>query len=140
MNKDTLKKHTPQAVLLILCAVRTLTWIFNMVAYLALYLDKTVGFMTDLSMCIWGIVGVVVALGLVFRLVRKISAWMVFAVAALDIIACLFFMIVNGGLMMLFILISLFFSVSMLLLSVLTLRSMDAGYLSDRFQSKPEEN
>ncbi|MBQ3507618.1 MAG: hypothetical protein IJA91_03625 [Clostridia bacterium] len=127
-----MKKHIPQLALLALCIVRPFAQIFNMLAYLAAFLDKTAGFMIDLADLIWGILGVAVALGFVFRIMRKISAWMTFAVTGLDILACLYFAVINGGLMMLFILISLFFSVTMLLLGIITLRTLDGKFLSDR--------
>ncbi len=129
-----MKKHIPQIVLLLLCILRPFSRVFNMLAYLAAYVDESAGFLIDLAGLIWGIVGIVVASGLIFRLMRKISAWMTFAVTGLDILACLYFVVVNGGLMMLFILISLFFSVAMLLLGIITLRTLDGKFLSDRIK------
>ncbi|MBO5510899.1 MAG: hypothetical protein J6B24_04110 [Clostridia bacterium] len=131
-----MKKHLPQITLLLLCILRPFARVFNMLAYLAAYLaaylDESAGFLIDLAALVWGIVGVAVALGLVFRVMRKTSAWMTFAVTGLDILACLYFAVINGGLMMLFILVSLFFSVTMLLLAVITLRTLGGKFLSDR--------
>jgi hypothetical protein len=98
--------------------------------------DESAGFLIDLAALVWGIVGVAVALGLVFRVIRKIGAYMTFAVIGLDILACLYFAVINGGLMMLFILISLFLSAAMLLLAVITLRTLDGEFLSDRLKAR----
>ena len=131
-----MKKHIPQIALLLLCILRPFARVFNMLAYLAAYLDESAGFLIDLAALVWGIVGVAVALGLVFRVMRKIGAYMTFAVTGLDILACLYFAVINGGLMMLFILISLFFSATMLLLAVITLRTLDGEFLSDRLKAR----
>ena len=131
-----MKKHLPQFTLLLLCILRPFARVFNMLAYLAAYLDESAGFLIDLAALVWGIVGVAVALGLVFRVMRKTSAYMTFAVTGLDILACLYFAVINGGLMMLFILISLFFSATMLLLAVITLRTLDGEFLSDRLKAR----
>ena len=130
-----MKKHLPRITLLLLCVLRPFARVFNMLAYLAAYLDESAGFLIDLAALVWGIVGVAVALGLVFRVMRKIGAYMTFAVTGLDILACLFFAVINGGLMMLFILISLFLSAAMLLLAVITLRTLDGEFLSDRLKA-----
>lgn len=127
-----MKKHLPRIALLLLCILRPFARVFNMLAYLAAYLDESAGFLIDLAALVWGIVGVAVVLGMVFRVMRKIGAYMTFAVTGLDILACLYFAVMNGGLMMLFILISLFFSATMLLLAVITLRTPDGEFLSDR--------
>ena len=127
-----MKKHLPQITILLLCILRPFARVFNMLAYLAAYVDESAGFLIDLAALVWGIVGVAVALGLVFRVMRKTSAWTTFAVTGLDILACLYFAVINGGLMMLFILISLFLSSTMLLLAVITLRTLDGEFLSDR--------
>ena len=131
-----MKKHLPQFTLLLLCILRPFARVFNMLAYLAAYLDESAGFLIDLAALVWGIVGVAVALGLVFRVMRKIGAYMTFAVTGLDILACLYFAVINGGLMMLFILISLFFSATMLLLAIITLRTLDSEFLSDRLKAR----
>ena len=131
-----MKKHLPQFTLLLLCILRPFARVFNMLAYLAAYLDESAGFLIDLAALVWGIVGVAVASGLVFRVMRKIGAYMTFAVTGLDILACLYFAVINGGLMMLFILISLFFSAAMLLLAVITLRTLDSEFLSDRLKAR----
>ena len=135
-----MKKHLPQFTLLLLCILRPFARVFNMLAYLAAYLaaylDESAGFLIDLAALVWGIVGVAVALGLVFRVMRKIGAYMTFAVTGLDILACLFFAVINGGLMMLFILISLFLSAAMLLLAIITLRTLDGELLSDRLKAR----
>ena len=131
-----MKKHLPQITLLLLCVLRPFARVFNMLAYLAAYVDESAGFLIDLAALVWGIVGVAVALGLVFRVMRKTSAYMTFAVTGLDILACLFFAVINGGLMMLFILVSLFFSATMLLLAVITLRTLDGEFLSDRLKAR----
>ncbi len=107
-----------------------------MLAYPAAYVDESAGFLIDLAGLVWGILGVAVALGLVFRVMRKVGAYMTFAVTGPDIPACLYFAVINGGLMMFFILISLFFSVTMRLLAVITLRTTDGEFLSDRLGSK----
>ena len=133
-----MKKHIPQIALLLLCILRPFACVFNMLAYLAAYLDESAGFLIDLAALVWGIVGVAVALGLVFRVMRKIGAYMTFAVTGLDILACLYFAVINGGLMMLFILISLFLSSTMLLLAVITLRTLDGEFLSDRLKARKE--
>ena len=127
-----MKKHLPQIALLLLCILRPFARVFNMLAYLAAYVDESAGFLIDLAALVWGIAGAAVALGLVFRVTRKIGAYMTFAVTGMDILACLYFAVINGGLMMLFILISLFFSVTMLFLAVITLRTLDGHFLSDR--------
>lgn len=127
-----MKKHLPQFTLLLLCILRPFARVFNMLAYFAAYVDESAGFLIDLAALVWVIVGVAVASGLVFRVMRKIGAYMTFAVTGLDILACLYFTVINGGLMMLFILVSLFFSVTMLLLAVITLRTTDSEFLSDR--------
>ena len=131
-----MKKHLPQFTLLLLCILRPFARVFNMLAYLAAYLDESAGFLIDVAALVWGIVGVAVALGLVFRVMRKIGAYMTFAVTGLDILACLFFAVINGGLMMLFILISLFLSAAMLFLAVITLRTLDGEFLSDRLKAR----
>lgn len=131
-----MKKHLPRIALLLLCILRPFARVFNMLAYLAAYLDESAGFLIDLAALVWGIVGVAVALGLVFRTMRKIGAWMTFAVTGLDILACLYFAVINGGLMMLFILISLFLSAAMLLLAIITLRTPDGELLSDRLKAR----
>ena len=131
-----MKKHIPQFTLLLLCILRPFARVFNMLAYLAAYLDESAGFLIDLAALVWGIVGVAVALGLAFRVMRKIGAYMTFAVTGLDILACLYFAVINGGLMMLFILISLFLSSTMLLLAVITLRTLDGEFLSDRLKAR----
>ncbi|MBQ7909525.1 MAG: hypothetical protein IJ363_01865 [Clostridia bacterium] len=131
-----MKKHLPQFTLLLLCILRPFARVFNMLAYLAAYLDESAGFLIDLASLVWGIVGVAVASGLVFRVMRKIGAYMTFAVTGLDILACLFFAVINGGLMMLFILISLFLSAAMLLLAIITLRTPDGELLSDRLKAR----
>ena len=131
-----MKKHLPQIALLLLCILRPFARVFNMLAYLAAYVDESAGFLIDLAALVWGIVGVAVALGLVFRVMRKIGAWMTFAVTGLDILAGLFFAVINGGLMMLFILISLFLSAAMLLLAIITLRTLDSEFLSDRLKAR----
>ena len=131
-----MKKHLPQFTLLLLCILRPFARVFNMLAYLAAYLDESAGFLIDLAALVWGIVGAAVALGLVFRVMRKIGAYMTFTVTGLDILACLFFAVINGGLMMLFILISLFLSAAMLLLAVITLRTPDGELLSDRLKAR----
>ena len=133
-----MKKHLPRITLLLLCILRPFARVFNMLAYLAAYLDESAGFLIDLAALVWGIVGVAVASGLVFRVMRKIGAYMTFAVTGLDILACLYFAVINGGLMMLFILISLFFSATMLLLAVITLRTLDGEFLSDRLKARKE--
>lgn len=133
-----MKKHLPQITLLLLCILRPFARVFNMLAYLAAYLDESAGFLIDLAALVWGIVGVAIALGMVFRVMRKIGAYMTFAVTGLDILACLYFAVINGGLMMLFILISLFFSATMLLLAVITLRTLDGEFLSDRLKARKE--
>ena len=133
-----MKKLIPQIALLLLCILRPFARVINMLAYLAAYLDESAGFLIDLAALVWGIVGVAVALGLVFRVMRKTSAWMTFAVTGLDILACLYFAVINGGLMMLFILISLFLSSTMLLLAVITLRTLDGEFLSDRLKARKE--
>ena len=133
-----MKKHLPQITLLLLCILRPFARVFNMLAYLAAYLDESAGFHIDLAALVWGIVGVAIALGMVFRVMRKIGAYMTFAVTGLDIRACLYFAVINGGLMMLFILISLFFSATMLLLAVITLRTLDGEFLSDRLKARKE--
>ena len=133
-----MKKHIPQIALLLLCILRPFARVFNMLAYLAAYLDESAGFLIDLAALVWGIVGVAVALGLVFRVMRKIGAYMTFAVTGLDILAGLFFAVINGGLMMLFILISLFLSSTMLLLAVITLRTLDGEFLSARLKARKE--
>ncbi len=127
-----MKKHIPQIALLLLCILRPFARDYNMLAYLAAYVDESAGVLIDLAGLVWGIVGAAVALGLVFRVMRKVSAYVTFAVTSLDILACLYFAVVNGGLMMFFILISLFFSVTMLFLAVITLRTTDGEFLSDR--------
>ena len=127
-----MKKHLPRIALLLLCILRPFARVFNMLAYLAAYLDESAGSLIDLAGLVWGIVGVAVALGLVFRVMRKVGAYMTFAVTGMDILACLYFAVINGGLMMFFILISLFFSVTMLFLAVITLRTSDGQFLSDR--------
>lgn len=131
-----MKKHLPRIALLLLCVLRPFARVFNMLAYLAAYLDESAGFLIDLAALVWGIVGVAVALGLVFRVMRKVGAWMTFAVTGLDILACLYFAVINGGLMMLFILISLFLSAAMLLLAIITLRTPDGEFLSDRLKAR----
>lgn len=131
-----MKKHLPRITLLLLCVLRPFARVFNMLAYLAAYLDESAGFLIDLAALVWGIVGVAVASGLVFRVMRKIGAYMTFAVTGLDILACLFFAVINGGLMMLFILISLFLSAAMLLLAAITLRTPDGELLSDRLKAR----
>ena len=131
-----MKKHLPQIALLLLCILRPFARVFNMLAYLAAYLDESAGFLIDLAALVWGIVGVAVALGLVFRVMRKIGAYMTFAVTGMDILACLYFAVINGGLMMLFILISLFLSAVMLFLAVITLRTLDGEFLSDRLKAR----
>ena len=131
-----MKKHIPQIALLLLCILRPFARVFNMLAYLAAYVDESAGFLIDLAALVWGIVGVAVALGLVFRVMRKTSAWMTFAVTGLDILACLFFAVINGGIMMLFIPISLFLSATMLLLAIITLRTLDGEFLSDRLKAR----
>lgn len=131
-----MKKHLPQFTLLLLCILRPFARVFNMLAYLAAYLDESADFLIDLAALVWGIVGAAVALGLVFRVMRKIGAYMTFTVTGLDILACLFFAVINGGLMMLFILISLFLSAAMLLLAVITLRTPDGELLSDRLKAR----
>ena len=131
-----MKKHLPRIALLLLCILRPFARVFNMLAYLAAYLDESAGFLIDLAALVWGIVGAAVALGLVFRVMRKIGAWMTFAVTGLDILACLYFAVINGGLMMLFILISLFLSATMLLLAIITLRTPDGELLSDRLKAR----
>ena len=131
-----MKKHLPRITLLLLCVLRPFARVFNMLAYLAAYLDESAGFLIDLAALVWGIVGVAVALGLVFRVMRKIGAYITFAVTGLDILACLFFAVINGGLMMLFILISLFLSAAMLLLAIITLRTPDGEFLSDRLKAR----
>ena len=131
-----MKKHLPQFTLLLLCILRPFARVFNMLAYLAAYLDESAGFLIDLAALVWGIVGAAVALGLVFRVMRKIGAYMTFAVTGLDILACLYFAVINGGLMMLFILISLFLSAAMLLLAIITLRTLDSEFLSDRLKAR----
>ena len=131
-----MKKHLPRITLLLLCVLRPFARVFNMLAYLAAYLDESAGFLIDLAALVWGIVGVAVALGLVFRVMRKIGAYMTFAVTGLDILACLYFAVINGGLMMLFILISLFLSAAMLLLAIITLRTPDGELLSDRLKAR----
>ena len=131
-----MKKHILQIALLLLCILRPFARVFNMLAYLAAYLDESAGFLIDLAALVWGIVGVAVALGLAFRVMRKIGAYMTFAVTGLDILACLYFAVINGGLMMLFILISLFLSSTMLLLAVITLRTLDGKFLSDRLKAR----
>lgn len=131
-----MKKHLPRIALLLLCVLRPFARVFNMLAYLAAYLDESAGFLIDLAALVWGIVGAAVALGLVFRVMRKIGAYMTFAVTGLDILACLYFAVINGGLMMLFILISLFLSAAMLLLAAITLRTPDGELLSDRLKAR----
>ena len=131
-----MKKHLPRITLLLLCVLRPFARVFNMLAYLAAYLDESAGFLIDLAALVWGIVGAAVALGLVFRVMRKVGAYMTFAVTGLDILACLYFAVINGGLMMLFILISLFFSATMLLLAIITLRTLDSEFLSDRLKAR----
>ena len=131
-----MKKHLPQFTLLLLCILRPFARVFNMLAYLAAYLDESAGFLIDLAALVWGIVGAAVALGLVFRVMRKVGAYMTFAVTGLDILACLYFAVINGGLMMLFILISLFLSAAMLLLAIITLRTPDGELLSDRLKAR----
>ncbi|MBP3572620.1 MAG: hypothetical protein J6M42_11750 [Clostridia bacterium] len=131
-----MKKHLPRITLLLLCILRPFARVFNMLAYLAAYLDESAGFLIDLAALVWGIVGAAVALGLVFRVMRKVGAYMTFAVTGLDILACLFFAVINGGLMMLFILISLFLSAAMLLLAIITLRTPDGEFLSDRLKAR----
>ena len=131
-----MKKHLPQIALLLLCILRSFARVFNMLAYLAAYVDESAGFLIDLAGLVWGIVGVAVASGLVFRVMRKIGAYMTFAVTGLDILACLYFAVINGGLMMLFILISLFFSATMLLLAIITLRTLDGEFLSERLKAR----
>ena len=131
-----MKKHIPQIALLLLCILRPFARVFNMLAYLAAYLDESAGFLIDVAALVWGIVGVAVALGLVFRVMRKIGAWMTFTVTGMDILACLFFAVINGGLMMFFILISLFLSAAMLFLAVITLRTLDGEFLSDRLKAR----
>lgn len=126
-----MKKHVPQIILLILCIMRPFARVFNMLAYLAAYLDESAGFSIDLASLIWGVLGVTVALGFVFRVMRRVSAYMTFAVSALDILAGIYFAAVNGGLMVFFIFLSLFFSVAMVLLGVITLRTLDGKVLSD---------
>ena len=131
-----MKKHLPRITLLLLCILRPFARVFNMLAYLAAYLDESAGFLIDLAALVWGIVGAAVALGLVFRVMRKVGAYMTFAVTGLDILACLYFAVINGGLMMLFILISLFLSAAMLLLAIITLRTPDGELLSDRLKAR----
>ena len=131
-----MKKHLPRITLLLLCVLRPFARVFNMLAYLAAYLDESAGFLIDLAALVWGIVGVAVASGLVFRVMRKVGAYMTFAVTGLDILACLYFAVINGGLMMLFILISLFLSAAMLLLAVITLRTLDGEFPSDRLKAR----
>lgn len=131
-----MKKHLPRITLLLLCVLRPFARVFNMLAYLAAYLDESAGFLIDLAALVWGIVGAAVALGLVFRVMRKVGAYMTFAVTGLDILACLYFAVINGGLMMLFILISLFLSAAMLLLAIITLRTPDGEFLSDRLKAR----
>ena len=131
-----MKKHLPRITLLLLCILRPFARVFNMLAYFAAYLDESAGFLIDLAGLVWGIVGVAVALGLVFRVMRKIGAYMTFAVTGLDILAGLFFAVINGGLMMLFILISLFLSAAMLLLAAIILRTPDGELLSDRLKAR----
>ena len=131
-----MKKHLPQFTLLLLCDLRPFARVFNMLAYFAAYLDESAGFLIDLAALVWGIVGAAVALGLVFRVMRKVGAYMTFAVTGLDILACLYFAVINGGLMMLFILISLFLSAAMLLLAIITLRTPDGEFLSDRLKAR----
>ena len=131
-----MKKHLPRIALLLLCILRPFARVFNMLAYLAAYLDESAGFLIDLAALVWGIVGAAVALGLVFRVMRKIGAYMTFAVTGLDILACLYFAVINGGLMMLFILISLFLSAAMLLLAAIPLRTPDGELLSDRLKAR----
>ena len=131
-----MKKHLPRIALLLLCILRPFARVFNMLAYFAAYLDESAGFLIDLAALVWGIVGAAVALGLVFRVMRKIGAYMTFAVTGLDILACLYFAVINGGLMMLFILISLFLSAAMLLLAIITLRTLDSEFLSDRLKAR----
>ena len=131
-----MKKHLPRIALLLLCILRSFARVFNMLAYFAAYVDESAGFLIDLAALVWGIVGVAVASGLVFRVMRKIGAYMTFAVTGLDILACLYFAVINGGLMMLFILISLFLSAAMLLLAAITLRTTDGEFLSDRLKAR----
>ena len=131
-----MKKHLPRITLLLLCILRPFARVFNMLAYLAAYLDESAGFLIDLAALVWGIVGAAVALGLVFHVMRKIGAYMTFTVTGLDILACLYFAVINGGLMMLFILISLFLSAAMLLLAIITLRTSDGEFLSDRLKAR----
>ena len=131
-----MKKHLPQIALLLLCILRPFARVFNMLAYLAAYLDESAGFLIDLAALVWGIVGVAVALGLVFRVMRKIGAYITFAVTGLDILACLYFAVINGGLMMLFILISLFLSAAMLLLAAITLRTLVGEFPSDHLKAR----
>ena len=131
-----MKKHIPQIALLLLCLLRPFARVFNMLAYLAAYVDESAGVLIDLAALVWGIAGAAVALGLVFRVMRKIGAYMTFAVTGLDILACLFFAVINGGLMMLFILISLFLSAAMLLLAIITLRTLGSEFLSDRLKAR----
>ena len=135
-KENPMKKHIPQIALLLLCILRPFARVFNMLAYFAAYVDESAGFLIDLAALVWGIVGVAVASGLVFRVMRKIGAYMTFAVTGLDILACLFFAVINGGLMMLFILISLFLSAAMLLLAIITLRTPDGEFLSDRLKAR----
>ena len=131
-----MKKHLPQITLLLLCILRPFAHVFNMLAYFAAYVDESAGFLIDLAALVWGIAGAAVALGLAFRVMRKIGAYMTFAVTGLDILACLYFAVINGGLMMLFILISLFLSAAMLFLAVITLRTLDGEFLSDRLKAR----
>lgn len=131
-----MKKHLPRITLLLLCVLRPFARVFNMLAYLAAYLDESAGFLIDLAALVWGIVGAAVALGLVFRVMRKIGAYMTFAVTGLDILACLYFAVINGGLMMLFILISLFLSAAMLLLAAITLRTLVGEFPSDHLKAR----
>ena len=131
-----MKKHLPRITLLLLCVLRPFARVFNMLAYLAAYLDESAGFLIDLAALVWGIVGAAVALGLVFRVMRKIGAYMTFAVTGLDILACLYFAVINGGLMMLFILISLFLSAAMLLLAAITLRTLVGEVPSDHLKAR----
>ena len=50
-----MKKHLPRIALLLLCVLRPFARVFNMLVYLAAYLDESAGFLIDLAALVWGI-------------------------------------------------------------------------------------
>ena len=121
MNVKRIRKHIPQVILIALCLMRAFDHLFNMLAYFALYADKTAGFSVDLSCIVWGVAGAVAAVGLFLPVFRKISAWVIFVLASLDILAGLYFVAIEDGLMLFFVFVAWILSASMLLLGAYSL-------------------